>query len=253
MDLRVLIGAGINAPFFICQQYSTFKLQSFAFFAPLDTDELQTKYPRANSYVKFSMHDVTLAQVEQWAFSTFKLADSSRAVTKSDSQFCLRLVDVRTHDPLHVQVQRSNDFQQVIVQVLTEELQTASDVVQDMSGVLGVEEMQSLCSFSRLNEKLKEIVDTVQQSNTLKTHFAANISENIQNVKVFTVRAEASLMIDDMKGLKKNYAQVQQENTALINEYRKRQLNHDELLASLKTMNTLIRQSSNLRVGNASK
>ena len=64
-------------------------------------------------------------------------------------------------------------------------------------------------------EKLNDIIDTVEQSNTLKTHFAANISENIQNVKVFTVRGEASLMIDDMDGLKKNYAQVQQENTAL--------------------------------------
>ena len=29
-------------------------------------------------------------------------------------------------------------------------------------------------------------------------------------------------MIDDMESLKKNYAQVQQENTALINEYKKR-------------------------------
>ena len=141
----------------------------------------------------------------------------------------------------------------MIVQVLTEDLQTAADVVQDMAGNLGVEELQSTCSFARTTEKLKDITDTVQQSNTLKTHFAANISENIQNVKVFTVRAEASLMIDDMAGLKKNYAQVQQENTALINEYRKRQLNHDELLASLKTMNTLIRQSSKLRMGNASK
>ena len=102
-------------------------------------------------------------------------------------------------------------------------------------------------------EKLREITDTVDQSNTLKTHFAANISENIQNVKVFTVRAEASLMIDDMDGLKKNYAQVQQENTALINEYKKRQLNHESLLAALKTMNGLIRQSSKLRIGAPSK
>ena len=81
--------------------------------------------------------------------------------------------------------------------------------MQDMATSFGVDELQSTCSFARITEKLKDITDTVQQSNTLKTHFAANISENIQNVKVFTVRAEASLMIDDMSGLKKNYAQVQ--------------------------------------------
>jgi hypothetical protein len=46
----------------------------------------------------------------------------------------------------------------------------------------------------------------VEQSNSLKTHFAANISENIQNVKVFTVKAEAALMIDDIETMRKNYA-----------------------------------------------
>jgi hypothetical protein len=55
---------------------------------------------------------------------------------------------------------------------------------------------------------LNEILAVIEQSNTLKTHFAANISENINNVKVFTVRAEASLMIDDIDSMRKNYAQV---------------------------------------------
>ena len=60
-------------------------------------------------------------------------------------------------------------------------------------------------------------------------------------------------MIDDLDGMKKNYAQVQQENTALINEYKKRQLNHEELLAALKKLNQMIRQASKLRMGQASK
>lgn len=77
-----------------------------------------------------------------------------------------------------------------------------------MSAALGIDQLTSTCWFPRMTDKLNDIIDTVEQSNTLKTHFAANISENIQNVKVFTVRAEASLMIDDMDGLKRNYAQV---------------------------------------------
>lgn len=55
------------------------------------------------------------------------------------------------------------------------------------------------------------------------------------------MRGEASLLIDDIDGMRKNYAQVQQENGALIAEYKKRQLNHDSLLASLKSLNALIR------------
>ena len=88
----------------------------------------------------------------------------------------------------------------------TEDLEIAQDIVQDMCTSLGVQELNSTCRFDRVSNKLNDIIDTVAQSNTVKTHFAANISENIQNVKVFTVRAEASLMIDDMEGMKKNYA-----------------------------------------------
>ena len=136
---------------------------------------------------------------------------------------------------------------------MTEEIETAANVVQDMAVNLGLEELVSTAAFGRTNHKLLDILQTVEQSNTLKTHFAANISENIQNVKVFTVRGEASLLIDDIDGMRKNYAQVQAENGALIAEYKKRQLNHEALLASLKGLNALIRQASNLRVGKPNK
>lgn len=57
-------------------------------------------------------------------------------------------------------------------------------------------------------------------------HFGANISENIQNIKVFTVRAEAGLMIDDIESMRKNYAQVMQENRSLLAEHKKRDTSH---------------------------
>lgn len=34
--------------------------------------------------------------------------------------------------------------------------------------------------------------------NNLRTHFSSNIAENINNLKVFIVKAEASFMINDM-------------------------------------------------------
>lgn len=58
------------------------------------------------------MRDIQLAQVEQWATSAFCLESESAAgaITKTDSQLVVRLLDVRSRDPLHVQVQRSSDF-----------------------------------------------------------------------------------------------------------------------------------------------
>ena len=53
----------------------------------------------------------------------------------------------------------------------------------------------------------------------MKLHFGANIAEQINNVKVFVVRAEAALMIDDIESMRKSYATVQTENGALVAEY----------------------------------
>ena len=62
-------------------------------------------------------------------------------------------------------------------------------------------------SFIKMRfEKLQDIFQVIEQSNQLKMHFGANISENIQNIKVFTVRAEAGLMINDIESMRKNYA-----------------------------------------------
>lgn len=57
--------------------------------------------------------------------------------------------------------------------------------------------------------RLNEIVQQIEQHNQLKTHFAANIAESIGNLKVFIVKAEASLMITDIENMKKSYAVVQ--------------------------------------------
>ena len=104
--------------------------------------------------------------------------------------------------------------------------------------------------MKRLNE---DIVEKIKESNMLKTHFAANISESIQNLKVSVVKAEASLIISDVQSMRKNYAMVQQENGTLIGEYIKRENNHHQLIATLKELNNMIRISSNLRLGLAQK
>ena len=93
----------------------------------------------------------------------------------------------------------------------------------------------------------------VEEANNLRTHFNANISENMANVKAFVVRAEASLMIGDIDTMKHMYALVQRENDALIAEYIKRSNNHKTLVTNLKEANVMIRKAANLRIGQASK
>ena len=60
-------------------------------------------------------------------------------------------------------------------------------------------------------------------------------------------------MIADIENMKKSYAVVQQENGTLIGEYLKRTNNHQDLVRSLKELNNMIRNASNLRVGSSQK
>lgn len=85
-----------------------------------------------------------------------------------------------------------------------------------------------------LQTELQKINEDIEESNTLKTHFSANMSENINNLKANIIRAEASQMIDEIDGLRRNYAAVIAENGALVGAYTQRSNNHIELLKSLK-------------------
>lgn len=101
--------------------------------------------------------------------------------------------------------------------------------------------------FPQESEKLKGLLERIEESDQLRTHFAANMAENINNVKTFVVKSEYALMLKDMASLKRYYATVQQENSSLIGEYLKRHNNHQELLNALKELNQIFKMASNLR------
>jgi len=164
-------------------------------------------------------------------------------------------IDIRNSAPLKIRVENDDRESNSTLFIYTESMQTASDIFQDFVGLhLRVAELQSLAMFPKEMYRLNEdILEKIKQSNQLKTHFAANISESIQNLKVSVVKAEASLIIHDIENMRKNYAMVQQENGALIGEYVKRANNHQELVATLKELNNMIRLASSLRLGKASK
>ena len=64
------------------------------------------------------------------------------------------MVDVRTHDSLYIHTQKMADLSSLKVKIMTEEIETAADVVQDLAFNLGIEELTSTASFNRMGAKL---------------------------------------------------------------------------------------------------
>jgi Bardet-Biedl syndrome 2 protein len=56
-------------------------------------------------------------------------------------------------------------------------------------------------------------------------------------------------VINDMTSMKKTYLEIAKINADLFQEYKVRSTNHHELMAQLKTVNTMIQKAANLRVG----
>ena len=85
----------------------------------------------------------------------------------------------------------------------------------------------------------------------MKSYFAANIAENINNSKISVVKAELAISMGDMESIKRHYTLCQQENGSLIGEYQKRRANHESLVSSLKDLNGFVQQISDIRHGQA--
>ena len=79
------------------------------------------------------------------------------------------------------------------------------------------------------------------------------MSESVAQLKAGIVRAESSHMIDETEGVRREYANVMQQDGALVSAYNQRANNHAELLKSLKSLNNLIRLAAGLRVGEQAK
>uniref|UniRef100_A0A7S3CS79 BBS2 hairpin domain-containing protein n=1 Tax=Strombidium rassoulzadegani TaxID=1082188 RepID=A0A7S3CS79_9SPIT len=179
------------------------------------------------------------------------------AILRKANNFFMQIkaLDLRSGRVFSLSLQNDEQNNQAFLQMQCEDIETASDLIQDLLGdFLKVREFESEAKFPHLMEKLNnELLVQIQESNQLKGHFAANISESIQNLKVSVVKAEASLIINDVTTMRKHYAIVQQENGQLIGEYIKRSNNHQELVHTLKELNNLIRFASNLRIGSCQK
>ena len=89
-------------------------------------------------------------------------------------------------------------------------MELAADLIQDFcANHLKIPEMSATCSFPAEFDILNsDVLVRIKESNQLKSHFAANISESIQLLKVNVVKAEASLLIGDVTSMRKHYAVV---------------------------------------------
>ena len=55
--MKILLGVGMNAPYFLVHNIKDYQLKKFAFFMPLEKHTLLEKHVKSDSYVEFQLLD----------------------------------------------------------------------------------------------------------------------------------------------------------------------------------------------------
>jgi Bardet-Biedl syndrome 2 protein len=128
-------------------------------------------------------------------------------------------------------------------------MEVTGELVQDLCTYLQVAEIDSVGSFPAEMERFREVLERVDEYNAQRMKLTAEMVDASNLLKTLVVKAEDFRVINDMNSMKKTYLEIAKINADLFQEYKVRSTNHQELMAQLKTVNTMIQKAANLRVG----
>lgn len=154
-------------------------------------------------------------------------------------------VSLRDRSPLWIRMTGNT------VQLHTEDIELAGDVLQDLCVALQITELESVAEFPQEMEAFRALLLKVDEYNAARLKLTAEMADSSNNAKTLVIKAEDSRILGDIKSMRAAYAQLYTLNSELIGEYNKRANNHEQLLAALKDVNHMIQKAARLRVGSA--
>ncbi|CUG90518.1 Hypothetical protein, putative [Bodo saltans] len=176
------------------------------------------------------------------------LATCFNATTQPDTDFRACFVCLRDRSGLEVSASSNNGGE---FTVRCDNMQTCGDIIQDLGAFLGLKELESVADFPNEFETFQHVLQRVEEYNNVRMKLTAEIADSTQMVKALVIKAEDARILNDMRNMKKMYGSLYEVNRELMGEYLKRSNNHNELLAALKEVNTMIQKAGQLRLGQA--
>mmetsp|Transcript_51970 Transcript_51970/g.86425 ORF Transcript_51970/g.86425 Transcript_51970/m.86425 type:complete len:704 (+) Transcript_51970:55-2166(+) len=237
MLVKIVVGTRASNVFHVFEVAQ--RLPKFAMYMPVDPDRVQEPI----SSVTFHINE-RINRVIMWINNSFNIEYRN---LNQDTLYAA-FVSVRTGKPLCL---RMTPEAGGTLQIRTDDMEVAGEVIQDMCGFLTVAELECTAEFPHEMESLRNVLLKVDEYNAVRLRLTADAADTANLVKTLVIRAEDSRMLGDMILMRKIYQQLYDLNRDLISEHTKRANNHNELLASLKEVNQMIQKAARLRVGNA--
>ena len=187
-----------------------------------------------------------IKRVRQWISSTFTLGGAGLGEESNAVQQAF--VSLRDGRPLWLRMTAEADG---TMHVLSEDMELAGEVLQDLCSHLRVVELESIAEFPEEMEAFRSVLLRVDEFNAARLKLTAEMADQSNTAKTLVIKAEDARILQDIKAMRAAYAQLYTLNAELMGEYSKRANNHEQLLAALKEVNHMIQKAARLRVGAA--
>ncbi|XP_050519703.1 Bardet-Biedl syndrome 2 protein homolog isoform X2 [Daktulosphaira vitifoliae] len=197
------------------------------------------------SYVKFQLVE-RVQRLDMWLSQNFIVPQTKTPIkTNGTDTWNILIKSFRDSSLTHLV------FEKNTICIYTTNISLAADLVQSLASYLNIEQVESHAEFPQVLEDLWENIQLVKSLQQNSVTLNASIADNSALLKNLTVKAEDFRLLDDMLNMKTCLNEIYHVNRQMIQNHKVTCENHDELLKTLKKINTVIQNASRLRVSNS--
>ena len=236
LSIKALAGGRTTPAYHVFEL--TFQLPKFAMYVAMEGGA----HVAPSAGVSFSIRE-RAQRVHVWLKATFNVE-----IQNAESTLSVGFTSLRDGKALWLRLTQEGGG---TVQILTEDIELAGEVLQDLCAFLQITELESLAEFPQEMETFRAVLLRVDDYNAARIKMTAEMADTSQLAKTLVIKAEDARILGDIRSMRQAYAELYTLNAELMGEYSKRANNHDQLLAALKDVNHMIQKAARLRVGSA--
>jgi len=197
--------------------------------------------PEPKSSVTFAINE-RVQRILLWVNQNFLLAEDLKV--EAGQPLHVVFISLRGSGPLWIRMENNGQ-----VTIKTDDMDLAGDLINALATFLNIEELPVTADFPAEIETLREVLVRVDDFHAVRQKLTAEMADHSNLIRNLVVRAEDARLMGDMRNMKKGYMELYDLNRDLINGYKIRCNNHQQLLNGLRVVNQTIQRAGNLRFG----
>ncbi|CAF0786537.1 unnamed protein product [Adineta ricciae] len=191
-------------------------------------------------FVNFTINE-RIPRILVWINHHFLLSEEYAPNTPS---LYVTFLAVRTDTKLVIKMQNTG---QMLIQ--TDDMELAGNIIQSLGKFLNIDALQTTCDFPQELDMLQRIFSQIEEYQAARQRISSDMAEHANIIRSFLIRAEDARLIGDISVMKRHYIDLLNLNRDLINGYKIRCTNHEELMKNLRYLNQMVQKAGNLRIG----